>query len=76
MTKAEKLKHCDGCNENFYNGNNPLGVQECWSLETAKLIWRKRVPMDQRPPWTQKARRYFACRREKGAVFVGPDQVR
>ena len=38
MTKAEKRKHCTGCEDNFYNGNNDLGVNECWSLDNMKLI--------------------------------------
>ena len=29
MTKSEKLKHCVGCRDNFYNGNNPYGITEC-----------------------------------------------
>ncbi len=33
-------KHCEGCRENFYNGNNELGVKECWRLKTAKLVTR------------------------------------
>lgn len=32
--------HCAGCRNNFYNGNNDLGVNECWSLKTAKLKTR------------------------------------
>lgn len=30
-------KHCSGCRNNFYNGNNDIGVSECWSLKKAKL---------------------------------------
>lgn len=75
MTKSQKLKHCIGCVENFYNGNNPYGVAECWNLRSAKLIWRKRVGVWQTPPWTQKADRFLSCRREKGAVFVGAHQT-
>ena len=30
-------KYCVGCDSNFYNGNNPMGVKECWGFETAKV---------------------------------------
>lgn len=26
---------CRGCEDNFYNGNNPLGVKECWAFKKA-----------------------------------------
>lgn len=43
MTKGEKLKHCAGCRDDFYNGNNPMGVKECWMLKTAKIVTRYRT---------------------------------
>ena len=27
---------CRGCDSDFYNGRNPLGVQVCWSLKSAR----------------------------------------
>ena len=30
-------KNCSGCHNNFYNGNNDLGIAECWSLKDAKM---------------------------------------
>ena len=45
-------KHCAGCCDNFYNGNNDLGVKVCWMLKSAARIRRVRVHVDQRPPWT------------------------
>lgn len=33
-------KHCVDCESNFYNGNNPLGVKECWHLKDAKVVTR------------------------------------
>lgn len=70
MTKSEKLKHCQGCEQNFYNGNNPYDIGECWSLGRMKLIWRKRVHIDQRPPWKQKAKQYPNCYQVKRYVFI------
>ncbi len=65
-------KHCHGCRQNFYNGNNDLGVTQCWSLKSAKLIKRKEVPLWQTPPWTQKARTLPSCYQKQGYVYVEP----
>ena len=35
-----RLKHCSGCYENIYNGNNTVGVKECWNLKSAKLVMK------------------------------------
>lgn len=70
MTKAEKLRHCVGCEQNFYNGNNPMGVKECWSLKTARLVKRVRVSLSQRPPWNQPPVSVFQCRQERGFVLM------
>ncbi len=43
MTKAEKLKLCCGCDQNFYNGNNGMGIEVCWSLKRAKVVKRWRI---------------------------------
>lgn len=40
MTKQEKLQYCGGCQGDFYNGNNPYGIKECWHLKTSKLANR------------------------------------
>ena len=70
MTKKEKLKHCAGCDDDFYNGNNPLGVSECWSLNDAKLVWKREIHISQCPPFTQKPRRFFNCYRRPQYVYV------
>lgn len=70
MTK----ENCFGCEQDFYNGNNPLGVKECWHFQTANIISRKKVGLWQNPPWTQKAGKYPSCYQQKGYVFVKPDQ--
>jgi len=71
-----KRRRCVGCHDNFYNGNNPLGVAECWSLKDAKVVWKKEVPISQVPPWTQKARRFLNCYHQTGYVYVCKDQER
>lgn len=64
---------CAGCRNDFYNGNNNLGVKECWSLATAVVILRKAVHINQTPPWNQKAEMYPSCYEMPQHVFVKPD---
>jgi hypothetical protein len=37
-----KRKYCQGmsCRDHFYNGNNDLGVKECWHLKDTPIVWR------------------------------------
>jgi hypothetical protein len=57
LSKSEKLQYCSGCRNNFYNGNNPMKIKECWSLKTAKLVKRFRIywwtPMDKASNFTE-----------------------
>ena len=79
MTKAKRAPRamskadCTGCEDSFYNGNNPYGVKECWSFKNAKLIYRQQVPIDQRPPWTQAPRIFPSCYRRKGYAYMNAD---
>jgi hypothetical protein len=41
--KMKTTEHCTGCRNNFYNGNNSLGVARCWSLAKAKLVTKFRI---------------------------------
>jgi len=72
MSEAEKLKHCAGCHDDFYNHRGE-GAGRCWSLPSMKLILRKEVSIDQRPPWTQKARKFPACYHRERFVYLNPD---
>lgn len=36
--KSAKL--CRGCRDDFYNGNNDMGIKECWSLRQAAPVTR------------------------------------
>lgn len=65
-----KKERCYGCEDNFYNGNNPYGVTECWCFKDAKLIKRKKVHIDQTPPWTQSPEKYPSCYKQKKYVFI------
>lgn len=46
---SEKMKHCRGCRDDFYNDKNPMGVKECWALKTAKMVTRFRIGTWTRP---------------------------
>jgi hypothetical protein len=74
LSKEEKLKYCVGCHSNFYNGNNPYGIEECWSLSGAKLVLKKKVPLSQTPPWKQPPIKVLDCCKYDGYVLVGPNQ--
>ena len=63
---------CVGCTENFYNGNNPLGVKECWHFKDAKVIQRVAIsvnaPMGARAnSWPEKRPQ---CYRARGIVHL------
>lgn len=32
--------YCRGCRDDFYNGQNPPGVRQCWMLAKAKVVKR------------------------------------
>ena len=56
-------KYCVGCRDNFYNGNNPYDIQDCWCLQDVKVEWLWQVSI-----WThglQKRVRGLACWRSK-----------
>lgn len=66
-----RRKYCQSCEENFYNGNNPYGIEECWHLKTAKLIWGKIIGIWQNPPYDHvKSVRRPNCWRQKGVAFL------
>jgi len=72
MTKYEKRKLCSGCTENFYNGNNPLGVSECWHFSDAIVVHRAFIGLSWVPPWNASIERTLSCHRKNGYVSVGP----
>lgn len=68
------LSHCSGCRDNFYNGNNPYGVQVCWNLKSAVIKKIKFVPWDMRPPWNVPAEKTNSCHSKKGYVAVSAER--
>lgn len=71
-TKEEKLRHCRGCHDDYYNHNHP---GECWMLANMEVVLRKEVSVDQRPPWNQKAQPLPKCYHRPRYVYVKPDQT-
>jgi hypothetical protein len=61
---------CLGCENNFYNGNNPYGVKRCWSFATAKVVSKRRVPIWMTPPWTMPPEPMLSCRKDKGYAMI------
>ncbi len=75
MTTAQKLRQCVGCHDDFYNHRgSECGL--CWSLSSMKLVLKKEVHINQRPPWTQKAIRVPDCYHRPQYVYVGKDQTK
>jgi hypothetical protein len=73
----EVRKLCDGCSEDFYNGKNPYGIEECWNLRTAKVVQKRFVPIDAVPPWGGYPVRWtLTCHRRTGYVGVPPSCIR
>jgi len=70
FSETDRLKYCACCDDNFYNGNNPINVKRCWCLESAKLVLKKEVSTDQRPPWTQEPKMVFSCFHRSGYIYV------
>lgn len=54
-----ELKHCSGCRDNFYNGNNNLGVSRCWSFDKKKKLEYRVGPIGnwESPPYIGKKKK-------------------
>ena len=44
-------KQCAGCDDDFYNGQNPYGIAECWSFKKATEGKYLLIHVDQPPPY-------------------------
>ncbi len=74
-----EIGDCAGCVDDFYNGNNDLGVKQCWGVKTATMVERVLIHIDQAPPYRNlKPRLMPSCYKKKRHVTVklesiGPD---
>jgi hypothetical protein len=70
------VKHCSGCEDDFYNGRNPYGVKQCWSLEKAQLVPRLLIPIDLAPPYKHiKPQQVPSCYKRKRYATVKPESI-
>lgn len=71
-----KGSDCDGCRNNFYNGNNELGVKKCWSFGTAEMVKKVQIHVDQMPPYRNvKPTLRPSCYHVARFVFVKPEAI-
>jgi hypothetical protein len=68
MRKSKEM--CLGCENDFYNGKNNLGVKCCWSYKTARIVKRQMIHYNQVPPYTQEPIKVLSCRRVKNYAFI------
>lgn len=75
MSKPTK-SDCDGCENNFYNGNNPLGVRECWSFKDTKMVSKIAIHINLPPPYLHiKPKSRPDCYRMSRHVLVKPENL-
>lgn len=69
---SEKLKHCSGCRDNYYNAKGKSGRADglCWSIHDAELVSKREVGIHQRPPYKQRARMFLSCYHRQGYGYL------
>lgn len=77
LTIEQKLKHCEGCEDDYYNhGNVSIRADgRCINIHDAELVMKKKVPLDQYPPWNQSPVKVLSCYHQRGYVFVDKDRT-
>lgn len=60
---------CSGCEDNFYNGRNPYGVEKCWHYKTAKVV-KCVVASNSTPPPFSLTQHCLDCYRQKGYAYI------
>ncbi len=73
-TQEDKRKYCQGCYNDDYN-HGLGGSKVCWSLQSMTVIKRKRVHINDRPPWNHKPETLPNCYRVPKYVFIGANQT-
>lgn len=73
---AKTTRLCSGCRDDFYNGHNDLGCQQCWSFPSAVVEKRIKVGVWERPPYNAKRAAWtLSCHKPQGYVQVKPDAL-
>lgn len=78
MKPAKSVRLCSGCDNNFYNGNNPMGVARCWSFDDAKVVKRLAIGKWQNPPYSlqMKDREWtLSCWGSNDVLYIDPPKV-
>lgn len=71
-----EIRHCAGCTEDFYNGHNSLGVQECWNRKDAVMVKRVFIHVDAPPPYRNpKVESVPSCFRRHRHVAAKPEAI-
>ena len=68
-------KYCDGCYRDVYN-HGCGGSKQCWMFENAKVVWRKEVHVDQRPPFRQPQKRVASCYQKQHYWYITKQEAR
>ena len=71
-----KKERCTGCKYDYYNYGKNSSTGECWLFAIAQVIKRRRVGMNERPPWEREPEFLPDCYRKSGYIFVHPDTDR
>lgn len=67
---------CRGCRDNFYNGNNDLGVKECWMFKDATMANKLDIPIHMSPPYLGlKPTSRPSCYKAQGYVRVAKESL-
>ncbi len=74
--KKATSRDCSGCRDNFYNGNNDLGVKQCWGLESAYITKVKLVPSSMRPPWDMPYENKPSCYKRPGYASIHKERTK
>lgn len=68
--------HCVGCKDNFYNGNNPYGIEKCWGLRAMRLDRYILIRIDERPPYLNRELQELpVCYKKEHYVKVKPESL-
>lgn len=67
---------CSGCRDNFYNGNNPFEIKECWSKKGAKVVSKLSIGVWELPPYkNKKPVKILSCYHKDGTIYVEPETI-
>ena len=74
VSVAAKQMFCKGCYNDEYN-NGLGGAKKCWSLDKMMVIQRKRVHINDRPPWNHTPESLPKCYRVPKFAFINGNRT-